>query len=165
MTTERRRIEAQGFLGLSDGEINEIKYWLRSSPALCLAWVAAGVASMSPTILLALLPFALAGAVFRGHPFDVIYNHGIRCVTGTIPLPPYGKPRRFACMMASVMIILSATALYFQMIAIGVAIGIVMIIMAAVQVTTGFCVPSFCYGVLFGKRSGSRPEELSVQND
>src|SRR5262249_50290832 len=34
----RSRIEAQGFLGLDDRIIDELNYWLRLSPAICMIW-------------------------------------------------------------------------------------------------------------------------------
>ncbi len=159
----RRRIEAQGFVGLSDTEIGQINYWLRLAPAICLAWTATGVVLASPRILMLLVPFALLGAILPLHPFDVLYNHVIRRVTKSQRLPRYGEPRRFACLMATLMV--SATAGMFAMglSLAGYLLGAVMIVMAGVNVSTGFCVPSFIYGKLFGTRrppsSALRPRQ------
>ena len=40
----RKRVEAQGFLGLDDRTVDQINYWLRRSPAICMAGVAIGTA-------------------------------------------------------------------------------------------------------------------------
>lgn len=56
----------------------EVAPWLR--------WPSACTAMASPTILLLLVPVASLPAVFSVHPFDLIYNFGIRFVTGTSPL-------------------------------------------------------------------------------
>lgn len=146
----RSRLEAQGFLGLTDGEIEKLNYWFRLAPAICLVWTTVGVAMASPAVLIALVPFAVLGAVLPVHPFDVIYNYGIRLVTGGPKIPRYGRPRRSACMMASLMISIMAAAFYFGFSAAGYVIGGVMFGMAGVQVATGFCVPSFFYGLIFG---------------
>ncbi len=36
--TTRRRIEAQGFVGLDDDTLAQINYWLRLAPAICMIW-------------------------------------------------------------------------------------------------------------------------------
>ena len=70
--TIRRRIEAQGFLGLDDRTVNQINYWLRLSPAICMIWTAVGTALESAPVLWALAPFAFLGALLPGHPFDLL---------------------------------------------------------------------------------------------
>ena len=147
--TVRRRIEAQGFCGLSDQQIREFDGWLRFSPAVCLLWVAVGVVTGSPLILILLVPFALTGGLWDRHPFDLIYDHGLRRVIGGSPLPSYGKPRRFACLMASAMISITALLFFLKFNMAATILGGVMAAMATVNVTTGFCVPSFVYGLLF----------------
>ena len=150
LQTLRRRIEAQGFTCLTNDEVEALDPWLRFAPTLCLVWVAAGVVAASPAILLALLPWALLGGILTGHPFDVVYNHGIRHFLRTPELPPYGWPRRFACLMASGMIGATAAAFYLNYPIAGYLIGGMMIVMAAIQVATGFCVPSLIYTLIFG---------------
>lgn len=150
--TTRKRIEMQGFYGLSDADIREINYPLRLAPAICLAWTALGVVLASPLILASLVPFALAGALFEGHPFDVIYNHGLRHLTGTRELPAYGKPRRSACLMASVMISTTAAMFYNGFAVAGYMIGCIPLTAMSVVILTGFCVPSYLFQLLFGRR-------------
>jgi hypothetical protein len=48
--TARRRIEAQGFVGLDDNSLSQINYWLRLAPANCMIWTAMGTALASPAI-------------------------------------------------------------------------------------------------------------------
>ncbi len=149
--TARRRIEAQGFLGYSDSFLADINYWLRLAPAICMTWVAIGTWLASPFVLWALMPFALLGAVLRGHPFDVIYNHGIRHWIGTPALPEYGKPRRFGCGIMTVWLGITGWAFSSGWTATGYALGIFAVLMTLINVTTGLCVPSVTYGRLFGK--------------
>ena len=151
LRTARSRLEMQGFVGLSDEDIRRFRYWLRLAPAICLAWTAVGVALASPVMLGILVPFALLGGLRVGHPFDFVYNHAIRHLFGHAELPDYGLPRRFACLMAST--VLSVTAILFAVgyYVAGYAVGSVMLAMALVQVTTGFCIPSAIYARLFGR--------------
>jgi hypothetical protein len=95
--TTRRRLEIQGFVGLDDQTLAETGPWLRLTFALCTGLAAIGALFASPLFLWALMPIAALAAVFPVHPFDLLYNYGLRHLTGTGPLPKRGAPSRFAC--------------------------------------------------------------------
>ena len=107
-TTARERIQAQGFCGLSDATYAQINYPLRLAPGIMMVWVAVGTALASAHILWALVPFTALGAILTGHPFDVLYNQGLRYLMGTQELPRYGLRRRFAFAVATIMVSLAA---------------------------------------------------------
>ena len=151
--TTRSRIEAQGFLGMDDRTLTRINYWLRLSPAICMAWAAIGTALGSAPVLWALVPFALLGAILPGHPFDLLYTYGFRYLVDGPRLPRYPLPRRFACLIASIMLAVSAWGFQTGNPVLGRAIGWFLVSAAFVNVTTGFCIPSFIYGLIFGKPS------------
>src|SRR5271167_3012577 len=109
-TIARERIQAQGFCGLSDATYAQINYPLRLSPGIMMVWVAVGTALASPQILWALVPFTALGAILTGHPFDVLYNYGLRYLMGTQKLPRYGLRRRFAFAVATTMVMVAAWA-------------------------------------------------------
>jgi hypothetical protein len=150
-TTVRERIQAQGFCGLDDASYAQFNYPLRLSPAICMAWTVVGTAPASATILWALVPFAALGALLPGHPFDVLYNHGLRYIAGTPPLPRYPIRRRFACFMATLMLVAAAWAFQAGMPMVGYIVGWSLVAAAFVNVSTGFCVPSFICRLAFGK--------------
>ena len=149
--TVRERIQAQGFCGLDDATYAQINYPLRLSPAICMVWTAVGTALASVTILWALVPFAALGAILPGHPFDVLYNYGLRQIFGTPPLPRYPIRRRFACVMATLMLVAAAWGFQAGMPMVGYIVGWSLVGAAFVNVSTGFCVPSFIYRLAFGK--------------
>src|SRR5512146_613150 len=111
-STRRRRIEMQGFTGLDDRTIDQLDPWIRLAPALCMTWTAIGTALGSATVIAALVPFAIGGAVGTRHPFDVIYERGFRPRLGTPSIPRYGAPRRFACMIATAWLVATAAAFH-----------------------------------------------------
>lgn len=150
-TTTRARIEAQGYLGLSDAAMAEVGPWLRFSPAICMVWVAIATYSESVTALLVLIPFAALGAILPWHPFDSIYNYGIRHILGTQILPRSQAPRKFACMVATVWLISTSWAFYSGATILGYVLGGSLVFAAAVPTFTDFCIPSFFYGLMFGK--------------
>jgi hypothetical protein len=147
----RENIRAQGFCGLPDEAYAQINYPLRLAPAICLLWAATGTYLSSPGILWALTPFAALGAMFPSHPFDVLYNHGLRHYLGTPPLPRYGFRRRFACALATLMLIVAAAGFQYGMPLVGSALGWSLVAAAFVNVSTGFCIPSFIVRLFAGK--------------
>ena len=128
----RNHIEAQGFLGFDDRTLTQINYWLRLSPAICMVWAAIGTALNSASILWALVPFALLGAVLPGHPFD-----------------------------ATIMVAVSAWGFQTGNLVLGHIVGWLLVAAALVNVSTGFCIPSFVYGLIFGKPSACERRETS----
>ena len=147
----RSRIEAQGFLGLDDRIIDELNYWLRLSPAICMIWAAIGTVLESAPVLWALAPFALLGALLPGHPFDILYTLGVQRLTSGPSIPRTPLPRRFACLLATFMIASAAWSFQSGRILSGQILGWGLVGAAFVNVSTGFCVPSFLYGLIFGK--------------
>ena len=151
ISTIRKRIQAQGFCGFDDTTYAQFNYPLRMSPTICMIWAAIGTALASPTILWALVPFAALGGILHTHPFDIFYNHGLRHIFKTPTLPPYSYRRRFACIMATVMLVASAWGFQAGMPMVGYIVGWSLVAAAFVNVSTGFCVPSFIVRIFFGK--------------
>ncbi|HEY3358678.1 MAG TPA: DUF4395 domain-containing protein [Polyangia bacterium] len=152
----RARLETQGFVGLPDEALAEVQPWMRFSPALCAVITGLATVFAAPAVLWALVPLAALGAVLPFHPFDLIYNYGLRRLTRTRPLPPNGPPRRFACGVAAVW--LTATALAFGAGArtLGYVLGGVLTALMVLVATTHICVASMIYGALF--RRAGHPE-------
>ena len=150
--TTRKRLEMQGFVCTEDPAFARVAPWLRLTPALCTATMALGTALASPVILGVLMLIAEAGAIFTVHPFDLIYNHGLRRLTGTQPLPQNGAPRRFACGVAAVWLAATAFAFGSGSTTLGYVLGSVLTAVAAVVSVSHFCLPSLIYTRLFGYR-------------
>jgi hypothetical protein len=145
----RRRLEAQGFHGLDDATLEEVGPWLRWSPVLCTLVMTTGVALASPAILWALAATAFLGVLLPFHPFDLLYNHGARYLTGTRPLPHQGPQRRFACGIAAAWLAVTGWAFHVGASTLGVALGIPLILVAGLVSVTHICIPSVIYNMLF----------------
>ena len=153
LSVVRRRIEAQGFCDLDDASLAEFALWLRWSPALCTAVMAVGVALASPAVLWTLAGIALLGALLPFHPFDLLYNYGARHLTGTRPLPRQGPQRRFACGLAAGWLVATGWAFDVGANTAGYALGVPLILVAALVSTTHVCIPSMIYNALFASRA------------
>lgn len=147
--TTRQRLVAQGF-DLSDDEISAFNYWLRIAPATCMLWVTTSILLSSALMLAALVPVALLCFAFARHPFDAIYNYGLRYFVGGHKLPTYGAPRRFMCLMASVMVASIAVSFAFGYFTIGYVLGLSVVAMLLLNVITGNCGPCALYNKIVG---------------
>lgn len=145
----RRRLEAQGFCNLDDATLDEIGPWLRWSPSICLFFMVLGVLLKSPLVLWALAAVAFLGALLPFHPFDLLYNHGMRYFTGTRPFPHHGAQRRFACGVATIWLIATGWAFSVGALTLAYILGGLLIFVAALVSVTNFCIPSFIYNMLF----------------
>jgi hypothetical protein len=112
----------------------------------------AGVTLQSPAILWALAATAGLGAVLPFHPFDLLYNHGARHLTGTRPLPHHGPQRQFACGMASAWLVTTGWAFQSGAAVLGYALGIPLILVAGLVSVTHICIPSMIYNALLRPR-------------
>ncbi len=148
-TATRRRLETQGFIGLDDASLSAVEPWLRLSPALCTLFIALGTAIASPVMLTGIMVIAMLGTILPVHPFDLIYNYGLRFVTRTPSLPHNGAPRRFACGMAAVWLAATAFAFASGAAQLGYVLGGILAIVGFIVSSTHFCIPSTIYRLLF----------------
>jgi len=153
MEKTRKLVELQGFYGVADQDLTRVDFGLRVSPFICMCIAAVGTILGSADVLWALLPFALLGGTLPGHPFDVVYNHGLRHWIKGPKLPRYPMPRRFACLLASVFIATAALSFQSGAVLIGQIVGGALVATALVPIATGFCVPSFLFRLITGKVS------------
>jgi hypothetical protein len=149
--TTRKRLEMQGFLNMNDADLAEIRPWLRLSPILTILWMGIGLFAGSAKVIWAIIPFLIFGGFLPRHPFDVVYNYGIRFLIGARALPKYHLARRVCCIVASVWASLVGWALYSGAIILAYVLGSLFISAALIPIMTDFCVPSYLYGLVFGK--------------
>ncbi len=144
------RLDVQGFDSVDEGILAEVGSWLRLAMALCASLAIIGTALVSIPLLWALTGVALAGALFPVHPFDLIYNLGIRHVRGTGPLPKRGLPGRFACVLATLWLVGTIWAFQSPKPALGYVLGFSLGSVGLLVGTTHICVPSIMWRAVFG---------------
>ncbi len=146
-----RRLDIQGFERVDEERLAQIAPWLRLAFGLCAALAVLGTALGSPKILLTLAVIALAATLSPVHPFDLIYNYGIRHATGTPRLPRRGAPSRFACGIGVVWLVATAWAFQTGRAPLGYTLGFLLSLVAVLVSTTDICIPSLIYRALFGE--------------
>jgi hypothetical protein len=157
-----RLLDIQGFDTVDVQELAAVAPWLRLAFGLCALLGGVGTILASPTILLVLAPVAALAAASPVHPFDLIYNYGIRHLTGTGPLPRRGVPSRLGCGMGAVMLLVTAWAFSAGHVVVGYALGGVLTFVALLVTTTDICIPSMIYRSIFG---WPRARDAQQKND
>jgi hypothetical protein len=154
--TMRRRLEMQGYHSLDDETLRELGPWFRWAPSICAITMTIGLVLGSPEVLWSMGATAFLTAFLPVHPFDLLYNHGVRYFTSTPPLPRTSLQRRMVCAMASVWLLLTGLAFQFGATSLGLVLGVPLTAVTALVSATHICLPSaVCNWLLEGDRHRS----------
>ena len=146
-------LEMRGIACSSDPGFAKLVPWMRFTVVLCCTGMGVGTALAFTPLLWTMVLIAGLGSIFPRHPFDLVYNHGVRYLTGTRPLPLNGAPTRFACGVASVGLVATAVAFTTGVTWLGYLLGASLTSVAALVSVSHFCIPSMIYQLLFGERA------------
>ncbi|MEK6273619.1 MAG: DUF4395 family protein [Actinomycetota bacterium] len=154
MTSTDANLAVQGYC-LSPQESRALRLGLRFPTALCLALVVTGLALQSSVAILALVPIgAVAGWTAR-HPFDLLWNHGLRRLMEAPPLPPNPTPRRHAFKLATVWLLAVGVLYAVGQPTVALVLGGVLVAVCGLVTVTHFCVPSTLLRVWWRRRGTS----------
>jgi Domain of unknown function (DUF4395) len=140
-TWTRCNLEVQGF-ELSAEHSRALRWAVRLPTALCLALVVIGLALQSAVIILALVPIGAVAGWTRRHPFDAIWNHGLRRAFGAPALPPNPTRRRHDFKLATVWLLGVDVLLAVGETTAALVLAAPMLAVCGVVTATNFCVPS-----------------------
>ena len=149
----RRRLEAQGYLGFTDAQLNDFRFGIRFAYYLCGLVVLTGLVFSRIEILLLAMVIAFLAMMPPYHPFDYLYNYGVRQVLNKPKLPPRANQGRFACGIATIwiggIILLMANSLEVW----AYITGAILLCVAALVSVLDICLPSMVYNFLFGQQT------------
>lgn len=151
-----RNLDVQGYC-LSADESRALRWGLRFPSALCLVLVIAGLALQSAELILALVPIGAVAGWTRRHPFDLIWNHGLRHLAGAPELPPNPAPRRHSFKLATLWLLAVGLLLAFGHPAVALALGGMLVTVCALLTATNFCVPSTLLAFMTRRRGSDVP--------
>ncbi len=157
----RSNLTTQGYC-LSDIERRELSLGLRFSTGLCLALVVMALVLQSPALIFALVLIGAIGGFSASHPFDHLWNHGVRHLTGEPPLPPNPPRRRHAFKIATVWLLLVGVLLSVGASAAATALGGLLGGACAVVTAANLCLPS--EAMAWWDRRGTRGPQLSKRD-
>lgn len=128
----------------------------RLAPALCGLGAFAGVLTGSAVVYGLFAAGAMIGVVAANHPFETLYN---RWATshGRTPLPPNRAAKRLGCAMGVGFLGGAAGAAALGASTLALVLGLMMAVTATFVATTGICVPSIVFTLLWGAHRGTAP--------
>ena len=134
-------LSTQGYR-LSGVERRELWLGLRFPTGLCLALVVTALALESVVMLVALSGIGLVAGFTRRHPFDCLWNHGLRHVLNAPPVPPNPRRRRHAFKLATVWLLAVALLFGAGQDTAALVLGGVLLAVCGLVTVTSFCIPS-----------------------
>jgi hypothetical protein len=154
----QRNLAVQGYC-LSAEDSRALRWGLRFPTALCFGLVATGLVLQSPVLILALVPVGAIAGWTRRHPFDPLWNRGVRHLSGAPELPPNPAPRRHGFKVGTVW--LAAVGILF---AVGqgtaaLILGVPLLAACGLLTATNFCIPSTLLGIWWRRRG--TPSDVS----
>jgi hypothetical protein len=149
-------LEVQGYC-LTSQESRALRWGLRFPTALCLALVVTGLAIQSAVLILALVPLGVVAGWTRRHPFDLIWNQGLRKLFDAPELPPNPKPRRHAFKIAAVWLLAIGLLFAVGQATAAAVLGTVLVGVCVLTTTTNFCVPSTLLGIWRRRHGAGTP--------
>lgn len=149
--TTKRRLIVQGYNCYSDKELNDYKYGIRFAYYLCDSLVILGLLLTNLWILAAAMTIAFLGWLLPKHPFDYVYNYGVRHLLNKPIIPARTSQVRFACGIAAVWLCVTIFLFYSGLYVWGYIVGGILVSVATLVATTDICIPSMIYNALFRK--------------
>jgi uncharacterized protein DUF4395 len=151
MSWTHTNLGTQGYC-LSAAEANQLRFGLRFPTALCLALVVTGLALESALLIALLVPIGAVAGWSARHPFDHLWNHGVRHLVRAPELPPNPSRRRHAFKLATFWLAGVAVLLATGATAAGLVLGGVLVAVCSLVTVTNFCIPSTMLAWLEARR-------------
>jgi hypothetical protein len=156
-----RNLVTQGYC-LEAGERMRLRLGLRFATGMCLPLVTLALALESPVLFVALAGIGTVAGLTPRHPFDVVWNRGIRYLFSAPALPPNPMRRRHACKIGTLWLL--ATGAFFEagMPTVALVLGGGVIASCGLVTATNFCVPSFLLSLLDRARASGTGRRASA---
>lgn len=153
-------LATQGYC-LAAEKRQQLRLGLRFATGMCLPLAVAAIVLQSPALLIALAAIGAVAGLTPRHPFDLLWNHGVRHIVGAPPLPPNPVRRRHAFKIGTAWLLTLATLFAADLPTAGSALGAVLIASCALATTVNFCVPSFALSLLAHARTRQLTPQLT----
>ena len=146
LSFQQKSLFQQGFQKYTPKELKQLEWGLRFTPAACSLIAAVGLYLQQPAILFAVAMLGFWAFFFpAGHPMDMLYNSAIRPLFGAVHLPANPFQRRLACLSAGAMNVMAGVLFLAGFPVAALVVGISLLILQAIVITTHFCTLSWMY--------------------
>lgn len=157
----RANLTTQGYC-LSDAERRQLAVGLRFSTGLCLSFVVVALALQSAVMVFALSGIGVVASFAARHPFDHLWNHGVRHLIGHPALPPNPRRRRHAFKIATVWLALVGTLFATGASTVAIVLGGLLVAACGVVTATNLCLPSEMFAWLDRRRAVGTPDSITT---
>ncbi len=148
-------LTVQGYT-LTAGQSRALRFGLRWSTGACMALAAAALLLQSEIFILMLVPIGIVAGWTSRHPFDLIWNYGLRHLTGSPALPPNPQRRRHAFKLATIFLVAIGLLFAFGYATAALILGALMVAVCGLVTSVNFCVPSTMLNIVNTKRNERR---------
>lgn len=148
----RANLTTQGYC-LTDDERRQFAVGLRFSTGLCLSLVVIALALQSAVVVFALCGIGSVASFAARHPFDYVWNHGVRHLLGGPVLPPNPPRRRAAFKVGTVWLALVGTLFAAGATTVALALGGLLVAACGLVTATNLCLPSEMFAWLERRRT------------
>jgi hypothetical protein len=134
-------LATQGY-SLTQAERRALRLGLRFSTGICLALSAGALALQSAPAFVVLAGIGAVAGFTSRHPFDHLWNGGIRHLLGAPPVPPSPSRRRHAFKVATAMLAGVAVLLFAEATTAALVLGLLLLGACTAVTVTNLCIPS-----------------------
>jgi hypothetical protein len=160
----RANLTTQGYC-LSDAERCRLAVGLRFSTGLCLSLVVVALALESPVMVFALSGVGVVAGFAAWHPFDHLWNHGVRHLLGRPALPPSPRRRRDAFKVATVWLMVVGALFAAGAAAAALVLGGMLVAACALVTATNLCLPSETFAWLERRRGAGGTRSITTRGE
>jgi hypothetical protein len=152
----RSNLTTQGYC-LTGAQRRELWLGLRFSTGLCLSLVIVALALESAAMVFVLCTIGAVASFAARHPFDHLWNRGMRHLVGGPALPPNPPRRRNAFKVATVWLAIVGTLFAAGATTVALVLGGLLVAACATVTATNLCLPSEFFAWLERRRAASSP--------
>src|SRR3954447_23007093 len=143
---------SQGYC-LADDQLRALRFAVRFPTALCLPLVVTALVLESPLMLVGLAGIATVAGFTPRHPFDLLWNRGVRTLVPSAPhLPPNPRPRRHAFKLGGALLLAVAGLVAVGATTAALVLGGILIVACTSATVLNYCVPSAALALLERRR-------------
>lgn len=157
----RGNLTTQGYC-LTDAERRELAVGLRFSTGLCLGLVVVALVLASPVMVFAMSGIGLVAGFGARHPFDHVWNHGVRRLVSGPELPPTPPRRRDAFKVGTAWLLIVGTLLAVGATTVALALGGLLAAACATVTATNLCLPSETFAWLERHRAAGKTSTITT---
>jgi hypothetical protein len=147
-----RNLATQGYC-LAAEERRQLQLGLRFPTGLCLPLVVSALVLESPALLVVLAGIGAVAGFTARHPFDLVWNHGVRHLLAAPALPPNPVRRRHAFKIGTAWLLAVAALFAADLSTTALVLGGLLAAACTLTTVANFCLPSFVLSLLERRRS------------